>query len=35
MEQLKIAIDAFDMPWTQAIADRVDALHEAQPNPCP
>ncbi len=35
MEQLRIAVDAFDMPWTQAIADRVDALHEAQPNPCP
>jgi len=35
MEQLQICVDAFDMPWTQAIADKVDALHEAQPNPCP
>ena len=35
MEQLQICVDAFDMPWTQAISDRVDALHEAQPNPCP
>ena len=35
MEQLKICIDAFDMPWTDAISERVDALHMAQPNPCP
>ena len=35
MEQLQICVDAFDMPWTQTISDRVDALHEAQPNPCP
>ena len=35
MEQLQVCVDAFDMPWTQAISDRVDALHEAQPNPCP
>jgi aryl-alcohol dehydrogenase-like predicted oxidoreductase len=33
--QLEICVDAFDMPWTQAISDKVDALHEAQPNPCP
>ena len=33
--QLQICVDAFDMPWTQAISDKVDALHEAQPNPCP
>jgi len=35
MEQLKICIDAFDMPWTDAISEQVDALHMAQPNPCP
>jgi aryl-alcohol dehydrogenase-like predicted oxidoreductase len=35
MEQLTICIDAFDMPWTDAISERVDALHMAQPNPCP
>ncbi len=35
MEQLQVCVDAFDMPWTQANSDRVDALHEAQPNPCP
>lgn len=35
MEQLQICVDAFDMVWTDAISARVDALHEAQPNPCP
>lgn len=35
MEQLKIDIDAFDMPWTDAIDKAIDALHVQRPNPCP
>ena len=35
MEQLKTCIDAFDMDWTDELENAVDALHKAQPNPCP
>ena len=35
MEQLKIAIDAFDLTWTDEMEKAVNAIHAAQPNPCP
>jgi aryl-alcohol dehydrogenase-like predicted oxidoreductase len=35
MDQLKIAIDAFDLTWTDELEKAVNALHAAQPNPCP
>jgi len=35
MEQLKVAIDAFDLTWTEELEKAVNALHIAQPNPCP
>jgi aryl-alcohol dehydrogenase-like predicted oxidoreductase len=35
LEQLKVNIDAFQMPWTSDIEKAVEALHYAQPNPCP
>ncbi len=35
LEQLEADIDAFDFPWTKELDREVDALHEAQPNPCP
>ena len=35
MAQLKIDIDAFQMEWTPDIEKAVEALHYAQPNPCP
>jgi aryl-alcohol dehydrogenase-like predicted oxidoreductase len=35
MAQLKIDIDAFQMEWTSDIEKAVEALHYAQPNPCP
>ena len=35
MDQLKTCIDAFAMAWSEEIEDRVNALHLAQPSPCP
>lgn len=35
MEQLKICIDAFDLPWSDELETAVNKLHKAQPNPCP
>jgi len=35
MAQLKVDIDAFEMEWTSDIEKAVEALHYAQPNPCP
>ncbi|WP_419253405.1 aldo/keto reductase [Caulobacter sp. ErkDOM-YI] len=35
MDQLKIAIDAFDLTWTDELEKAVNAIHAAQPNPCP
>ena len=35
MAQLKVDIDAFQMEWTSDIEKAVEALHYAQPNPCP
>lgn len=35
MEQLKICIDAFDLAWTEELETAVNALHVAQPSPCP
>ena len=35
MDQLKTCIDAFEMAWSEEIEDRVNALHLAQPSPCP
>ena len=35
MDQLKIAIDAFDLTWTGELEKAVNAIHAAQPNPCP
>lgn len=35
MDQLKTCIDAFAMAWSEDIEDRVNALHLAQPSPCP
>ena len=35
MEQLKICIDAFDLPWTEELETEVNALHKRQPSPCP
>jgi aryl-alcohol dehydrogenase-like predicted oxidoreductase len=35
MAQLKTNIDAFDVPWTDALEDAVNAIHARQPNPCP
>ena len=35
MDQLKTAIDAFDLTWTDELEKAVNALHAAQPNPCP
>ena len=35
MEQLRTNIDAFDIVWTDELEKAVDALHAAQPNPCP
>ena len=33
--QLAADIDAFDLPWDEALEAEVDRLHNAQPNPCP
>lgn len=33
--QLEADLAAFDMPWTDDMQKRVDAIHKAQPNPCP
>lgn len=35
MEQLKICIDAFELPWTDELETAVNALHADQPSPCP
>lgn len=35
MEQLKTCIDAFDLDWTDDMEEAVNALHAAQPSPCP
>jgi aryl-alcohol dehydrogenase-like predicted oxidoreductase len=35
MQQLKVAIDAFDLTWSEELEKAVNALHIAQPNPCP
>lgn len=35
MDQLKTNIDAFDLVWTDELEKAVNALHAAQPNPCP
>ncbi len=35
MDQLKTAIDAFDLAWTEDLEKAVNAIHAAQPNPCP
>ena len=35
MDQLKVAIDAFDLTWTDELEKAVNAIHAAQPNPCP
>ncbi len=35
MEQLAICIDAFDLEWTEEMETEVNALHLAQPSPCP
>lgn len=35
MAQLKTAIDAFDLTWTDELETQVNALHQRQPNPCP
>ena len=35
MAQLKTAIDAFDLEWTEELDKAVDALHVQQPSPCP
>ena len=35
MAQLKSCIDAFDLEWTDALEDAVNALHIQQPSPCP
>jgi aryl-alcohol dehydrogenase-like predicted oxidoreductase len=35
MDQLKTAIDAFDLTWTDELEKAVNAIHAAQPNPCP
>ena len=35
MDQLKVCIDACDLNWTDEIEEAVNALHAAQPSPCP
>ena len=35
MAQLEENLDAFDIEWTGAMEERVNALHVAHPNPCP
>lgn len=35
LEQLKICIAAFDLEWTDAMEDGVNAIHKDQPSPCP
>jgi aryl-alcohol dehydrogenase-like predicted oxidoreductase len=35
MAQLKTNIDAFDVAWTEELEKAVNAIHAAQPNPCP
>ena len=35
MAQLKTNIDAFDLDWTDELEKAVNAIHVAQPNPCP
>lgn len=35
MDQLKTCIDAFDLEWTEEMETEVNALHLAQPSPCP
>jgi len=30
-----VAIDAFDLTWTDELEKAVNAIHAAQPNPCP
>lgn len=35
MEQLIHDVDAFDLAWTDELEKAVEALHYAQPNPCP
>jgi aryl-alcohol dehydrogenase-like predicted oxidoreductase len=35
MEQLTLAIDAFDTPWSEALERAVNSVHGTRPNPCP
>ena len=35
MAQLETDLAAFDLPWTDELQKRVDAIHKAYPNPCP
>ena len=35
LAQLQPELDAFDLPWTDALERAVDALHNRQPSPCP
>lgn len=35
MDQLRTCIDAFDFAWSEEIEQRIDALHQDQPSPCP
>lgn len=35
MAQLESDLAAFEMTWTDAMEERVNALHKRQPNPCP
>jgi aryl-alcohol dehydrogenase-like predicted oxidoreductase len=35
MEQLKINIDSFDLPWTDELESKVHTQHLQRPNPCP
>lgn len=35
MEQLATNIDAFDLEWSDELEDRINAVHERYPSPCP
>ena len=35
MDQLKVDIDAFELPWTEDLETAVDAVHARYPSPCP
>ncbi len=34
MDQLKIDIDAIDLPWTEELTKGIRDIHRARPNPC-